>query len=345
MNLADQTTNYELIKRARHQHALMAPSKASPETQQAYAREWERLVGKKRGEADAIWKAVCQTDKKRTYYRRVAAVRHMLRIKLGRCLQHQDLCQRAQDWNGWQNELKEIAHLLDLDKLVTAAAGHCPLEDPKPRSSKRRHLTKFPADWREQLARKFRGSQYEGAVLCNILSGCRPHELQTTGINVSRTPDGGAVISVRGAKVKDNTQGQEWRKLRYESHPYIQRLLEILDVPPGAVVPVKVGSKVSYTSAVRRAGWSLWPNVKKDITPILFRHSLISDMKYQGWNPDEISATLGHISAKTRSLYGHRNLGGNGSLGLKEVTAAKPIRSANRKNSFSIPTPKRGPQP
>lgn len=337
----DPKARFDLVKKARQRHTLMAPGKASTDTQQGYEREFDRLVGQER-EATDIWRAVCQTDKKRTYYRRVAAVRHGIRKWLGDYLRHQDACQRAGNWSAWQEDLKSIEALLDLDELVAAAAGHCPLAAPKRRTSKRQHLAKFPTDWRNQLGSRFRGNSYEAAFLVSALTGCRPHELET-GINVTRTSDG-VIFTVFGAKVK-NTQGQKFRTLKYGDHPYVTRLLEILDIPEGTTVPVKVQSKVNWTSAIRRAGRALWPNARKDVTPYLLRHALASDLKRQGWDPDEISAVLGHCSAKTRSLYGTWSSGGSSPLGLKEVTAAKPVRSVEREQSFNIPTPKRGPKP
>lgn len=342
MTSDEQKAGFDLIKKARQQHALMAPSKASLATLQEYEREFDRIVGERR-EATDIWRAVITTDSKRTYYRRAAALRHGVRTWLSDYLRHQDSCQRAGDWNSWQKSLESIDALLELDELVTKSAGHCPLATPKRRASKRQHLSKFPANWRDQLAARFRCDPYEAVFLICALTGCRPHELERPrGINVTATSDG-VLLSVRGAKVKDDTQGQEWRIFDYGDHPFVLRLREILNMSEGATVSVAVESKVKWTTILRGFGWSLWPitvkakdkegktRIKKiEVTPYLLRHALASDWKRQGWDLDEISAGLGHVSSKTRSLYGHWSSGGSSPLGLKGITAAKPVRSAER---------------
>ncbi|MFC4275331.1 site-specific integrase [Achromobacter aloeverae] len=330
-----QEQHDDLLSIVRQRLTLKAPSDSSTDTRQGYVREFNRLDGEHGRSAHDIWNLARKTTSAGTYGRRVAA------LKYGIVKMLEDYLARANHQKPQRDDMDAIQEVLELDRLVSSAAKPYPA-NPKSRvrpgsqvmgrRSQRQNLRRFPDDWRNQLARKFIGMQYEKAYLISALSGLRPHELQR-GIEVQWTSDE-FTLSIWGAKVKGEIQGQPVRNIVYDvNHPFVARLLQLVELGEGAVALVSVPSKVAWTSALRRAGRTLWPNVKKDVVPYLLRHALISDMKRAGGDPDEISAALGHRSARTKSRYGSWAAGGKNPLLPKRATAAKPIRHLDSKPS------------
>lgn len=302
---------FALIKQARLRLSQLAPSTASTKTKEEYDREFTRLLGAGDRTAAELWAHACHTASKRTYYRRTAAIRHGVRTLLADYLRHQDWCQRQSEWSLWQRDLVVIRELIELDQLMAAAAGQCPISAVQHRKSKRRHLAKFPADWRYLLANEMKGRPYEAAYLVSMLSGCRPQELES-GVEVAMHEDQ-LTLKIKGAKVKGDRQGQETRELAYSlNSELVQRLGEVLNLARGSTCTMEVASKVNWTSALRRAGRKLWPG-SHEVTPYLLRHALASDLKLNPtYDAEDVSALLGHQSGKTASAYGHWRSGRKG---------------------------------
>lgn len=325
--MTERTTEecFAIVKDARNQLKSMPASKASEATISGYAREFDRLVGESGREPAELWAAVCNTSSKRTYHRRVAALRHNLRLELEAALRRQDQHQRANDSPAWQQEIEYVASLLELTQLVEASRGKCPLENPKPRSSKRQALRGLPSDWREQVGQAMKTSKYYVAYLAAAVTGCRPDELER-GLQVS-VANGEISFTIEGSKVKE-LQGQPTRSIVYsldKSHALLDELVAYVQAH-GTEMTIRVPSKVNFTSAIRRVGRLLWPRRQAEITPYCLRHAAANDFK-AAFEREQVSAALGHAVDATASMYGQHQMSRSGGLQPLSVQAERSIKA------------------
>lgn len=342
--MTERTTEecFAIVKDARNRLKSMPASKASEATISGYAREFDRLVGESGREPVDLWAAVCNTSSKRTYHRRVAALRHNLRLQLEAALRRQDQHQRANDTPAWLQEIEYVASLLELAQLVEAARGKCPLENPKPRSSKRQALRGLSPDWREQIGQAMKTSKYHIAYLVAAATGCRPDELER-GIQVC-VANGEITFTIVGSKVKE-LQGQPTRSIVYtiDESPSLVHELVVYMQANGTEMTVRVTSKVNFTSAIRRIGRLLWPRRQAEITPYCLRHAAANDFK-ASLEREQVSAALGHAVDATASMYGQHQMSRGGGLKPSSVRAERSIKHTRSAHpSHSGPAQRRTP--
>jgi integrase len=200
------------------------------------------------------------------------------------------------------------------------------------RNSKRKALAGLPTNWREALCQKGLAGKYGVAMLVAALTGCRPAELER-GVKVWRTFDVErnqylVHFEISGAKVKA-MQGQPSRHMAYPEqncHPLVALLKESLTKLDDNKRLIRVEKAVNFTVEVRRIAASLWPKHPHTITPYCFRHQWAADAKRMG-TVDSVSQGLGHVSSKTRRIYGTA-LQCSSSLALRPVIieAERPIK-------------------
>lgn len=319
------------ILEARRLLSALPATNISPETEKAYRREVSRLISKTRSpdqleSPDRFWAAVCDTQSKRTYYRRVAAVRFGMRVMLEGALRTE--------------KIETLRFLIGLSKKVDEARGDCPIKAPKRRHSKRQDIRGLPSDWRESMAAEMKRTPHHRPFLVLAVVGCRAEEL-TKGVRVIATRNA-LTLHIQGAKVKE-TQGQPTRQITYEdidanTHPLVQALHReiwsesIIDEDSLEVLIRIDGEKSGFSSAIRRAGHRLWPRRRNEITPSCFRHAAASDFK-EYLAADEVSAAIGHCVDATKSRYGQRQMSsGNSGLQPSSVKAERVIRATSQKN-------------
>ncbi|MGA4079917.1 hypothetical protein ACI2VA_08645 [Ralstonia nicotianae] len=327
MILRTDEERFAIVKDARQRLREIPASKANAATLEGYEREVERLVGETGRDHMDLWAAACDTSSKRTYYRRLAAIRHCLRTNLELRLRLQDQLQRSGDKATWQVEIEHLAGLVELAAVIGGAEGSCPIQQARPRKSKRQTLRGLPLDWREQMLERFRTSKYLLPYVVQALSGCRPDELQN-GVTVRRDTHNIEFV-VLGSKVKE-TQGQPIRSIRYSTagtHPLVVEILKHLPTEGSSVVDV--ANKDSYTSALRRVGRQIWPRRQSEITPYCLRHAAAADWKAH-LSPEEVSSALGHAVDATASQYGQRQMSGGGGLCPSQIAAERPIKPTRR---------------
>lgn len=317
-NSETQIMNAETEKLARQLlDQLPAPVNISAGTRSEYEREFKRLLRKSQSAApDYLLTVARDTSSPRTYYRRIAAIKYGLR----------NLAEKALD----QNKPEVLDYLGSLHKLLNQQAGACPIASPKPRHSKRKDLKGLPSTWRELMYGGFLKSKYRVPYLIMAITGCRPEELQTPGVMVSKSSEM-LTFTITGAKCKDS-QGQPIREISYsinDPHPLVQSLLADKEFK---IDLISVSSKKNYTSAIRRVGRKLWAGRKSEITPYCLRHAAASDFK-DHLSPDKVSEAIGHLSAATKRLYGQRQMSRSGGLKPSAVSASRPIKANKAKFS------------
>lgn len=212
-NSEDQIMSTETEKLARQLIAELPAPVISARTKSDYVRTFQRLLRKSGSAApDQLLAAAKNTSSPRTYYKRIAAIKYGLR----------NLAEQALD----RNKPVVMDYLESLYKLLNQQAGACPIGSPKPRHSKRQDLTGLPPRWRELMYAGFLKSKYRVPYLVMAITGCRPEELQSPGVMVSKSNDM-LTFTVTGTKVSD-LKGQPIREISYsinDPHPLIQSLL------------------------------------------------------------------------------------------------------------------------
>lgn len=341
MNDSQKENAYASIRRARALKKHLVPSKASPKTKVDYELTFTRLLSACSPKTPGgCFAAMSNTSSKRTYYKRLAAVRHVIQEGIQSTLQEQDRHQVAGDLDAWLKSVRKLDFLMALHDTMEVHGGACPLASPSPRRSKRRTLRSLPLDFREQMYSAMGASKYRLAYLVSALTGCRPEELEY-GVRI-RDEDGQLILHVIGAKVVEGQQGQAWREIGYstdDEHSLVQALLIELRSIGTAELLIAVESKVAWTSHLRRIGRALWPRIKSETTGFTLRHMAASDWKASGLSEDEVSMALGHAVSRTSSFYGQRQISrGAGMLqptSVRAATAVKQTRTARPRTTRS----------
>jgi integrase len=329
VNVSDPSV---IILAARQLLSQLPSSNASIPTREAYKRELHRLIAKSKARTpDQLFAAVCDTRSKRTYYRRIASVRHGLRNMIEEALQ--------------QERIGILEFSIGLHAKLHEHQGECPITDPKPRHSKRQDLRGLPENWREAMYCDLqkRDNQFQLAYLVAAVSGCRPEELRA-GISIVVTETVLTVKILHGAKVKES-QGQPCREIVYimdsDTHHLVQTLHKEIFCKSFVhndfgEIGVKIEKKSGFTSALRRTGRRLWPSRHSEITPYCLRHAAASDWK-ACLPEDDVSAALGHFAPDTKRLYGQCQMSKGGALRPASVRADRSVKPRSKAALFSSP--------
>ncbi|WP_324711027.1 hypothetical protein [Pseudomonas citronellolis] len=321
---------FEIIRTARQRMKELPSRSLSQSTGDGYVREYNRMVGDEGANPEKLWSAICATQSKSTYRRRVAATIHCCRTQLQEALRSQDVAQRAGDLNSLRYQAEVIEEIVGILNIIERNKGQCPLENTARRKSKRSDLKYLPSNWRDQLHKQLEGSKYELAYLVEAVSGCRPGELEK-GVKVIFSKESG-LLTIRvdnGVKVTDQ-KGQPWREITYrvDQSPLVRALYEVCrKVAPAEIeTVVEVEKTTNWRAALSSAGQKLWPRLRFRVCPYHLRNAAASDWKRAWLSEEEISAALGHCVTKTSSNYGQFQIGqGGGGLSPVEVRAARPV--------------------
>jgi integrase len=244
-------------------------------------------------------------------------------------------CDKSPDPDERRAARRRMARLVE---ALEADLYEGPIQLPTTRKvSKRRGLSRLPADWRAQMIRAAKPrDRLPLAVLA--LSGCRPAELRM-GIQVEALPDGRVRIRVSGAKVRAD-RGQPWREIVEDpraalghelGHALWKRLGEVGGAIEVRIEPAGHAFQDRVSRLARRLGF-------RGISAYSFRHQMSADLKalVAGGQLSgvEASAALGHASARMRKHYGHRSQSRRSGGRAPQVRAARPVRSGYTTLSF-----------
>ena len=159
------------------------------------------------------------------------------------------------------------------------------------------------------------------------------------GVTLTAT-DQGVGVHIAGAKVRE-TAGQPWRSftLKYEHIPewFLHEVRE-----KGKMV-VRVEEDALRAHLGRLSDCVFHPNEKGasrssksrlKLSAYVFRHALVTEMREDGWETQNIAAVIGESSADTVRLYGIRVRTRSKSpkvlaIDVKSVQAARPVRAVD----------------
>ncbi len=340
--MKSQEEIFEIVRTARQRMKELTARRLSQSTADGYVHEFNRMVGDEGANPERLWAAICATQSKSTYRRRVAATIHCCRVQLQEALRRQDAAQRTGDMNTVKHQVAVIEEVVGILNIIDGHKGQCPLAHTVRRKSKRSDLKYLPNNWRDQLYKQLKGSKYELAYLVEAISGCRPGELEK-GVKLICSKDSG-LLTVRidnGVKVTGQ-KGQPWREVTYrvDQSPLVTALFEACkNVVAGTnriEMVVYIEKTTNWRAALSSAGQKLWPRLRFRVCPYHLRNAAASDWKRAGLSEEDISAALGHCVNKTSSNYGQFQIGqGGGGLIPFNVRAARSVLETRS------PTPER----
>lgn len=173
--------------------------------------------------------------------------------------------------------------------------------------SKKEDLGKFPESLLEQFLEINRSSEsYRilGSIQC--LTGCRPEELKN-GVTI-RALKQSIEFSFKGAKT-GMQKGQEWRKFEIDTAFLPAWLVETFKSSSGETFQLK--STDAMRSHYSRISLKLVdengkpPLSPPPLSPYIFRHLLVTELRESGWTDEEIAPLIGDQTGDTvRSHYG-----------------------------------------
>lgn len=174
--------------------------------------------------------------------------------------------------------------------------------------------------WREKIFARLAEvkSPWLTCAAVAALTGVRPDELN--GIIIERR-NGALRFTVNGSKVSEHKgQPQRWLTVS-DSGPEFLHLWALTAVPYTVEVPNLKNPKDAFSAALARAGVQAFGDTAPRMSGYVYRHALTSDLKADGFSPEQISATLGHSVSRTASYYG-RAIGGK--TGVRQLVAEVP---------------------
>jgi len=301
-------------------------------------------------------------DRKQTFQALKSALRWQALEQLQMILREQDRLQRAGQrgapWKRLVLELKPILHRLkSIDALSRAECLAWTDRPAKPSKSKRRILPRLDEDWRQRfLDINATSETYRHAGVLLVHCGLRPTEL-ASGVRVRYSPKGVRVL-IAGAKVRE-TAGQPWRTFLLDPGQLPVWFVEDLKEQGRTLIQVDPDPLRAHLNRMSQA--VLNPrNRKRDqdliLSAYVFRHALVTDLREQGWETEQIAACIGESSAATLSYYGTRRHSGSRSVkptvamvpnSVRTPRAVRPLDSSglnaqlNKKRSRKVPAPRR----
>jgi integrase len=318
------------------------PERAVSEaTKQQYGNDFKLMVERGSGQ----FHPEEGTQSKRTFYRRRAAATFCCQRLLGWGLAEQDKAQKAGDWGKVVQLVGSLEFALSIleryppqktagDALKAGAV--CPIEDPKPRHSKRQGLAHLPADWRQRMWEIIpSASKYRAAIAVLQLAGARPSELEG-GVEVFAEYDGSLRVAIHGTKRGvDVRHGRETRIITIANDTPAAMWLWKTCMERDGFIAVRIVSPRRLADEVTRLGRRLWPRKKDTVSPYSYRHAFAADVKTQfpdDW--DTIAAALGHSVPETQRLYGRAQQSRGGGARFLEISATPSPKGERAKKMY-----------
>lgn len=233
-----------------------------------------------------------------------------------------------------QGEMRRFAHLANLNRDFCLEMAGETKRLPQPKSRMLKHLRD---GWREQFLEAVQFSDH--AMPCALMNACgvRPVELQS-GVQLAMAQDN-VLVRINGGKVREHT-GQPWREFQLARGAIPVWAYEQVRAAGGMTVHAEPEGLRKY---IARVSEKLFPRHKPPkpndvlLSPYVFRHAVVSDMRAEGWDDEDIAAAIGESSAATVAWYGlNWNAGGRRSHKARAVAivrdsvqTARPVRPAS----------------
>ena len=245
---------------------------------------------------------------------------------------------------------------------------------PQPTKNLVRLLNRCKPDWQSIFlaANAASGSQYRSHALLQAITGLRPAEFEPVKSNPKRktlkgdTSPGVLVtmlsnqrirIRIPGSKVTQDA-GHVERSFEVPADAFPAWFLNELATAGGSKRYVaKPQALRDHYERISVQAFGKKPEDPKRLwlhaTPYCFRHALATNLRWSGWEVEEIAGVLGQRSADTQKHYGFRKSGQKKpityiepSIARDTVQTTQPIKPQTSPwtSNTCVATPNRGPQ-
>ncbi len=221
------------------------------------------------------------------------------------------------------------------------------------RNSKKNQLHHFGRDWTSRLWAQIPADfRYRDIVAVHLLIPVRPEEFVpgarpngwSSGVIVTQTADGHLCLSWQPVKTHAGKFGSPRVEITLDpikAGGPAQYLASKCASSGGRLI-ICVRSKNAVRKAIGRLGRKIFPQVKQMMTPYLFRHQFIADLKATCGAGEAVAAAAGHCVDDTQTHYGRRERGHrrHGIVRIYTVRRPKPgnvarARTLARKRKIS----------
>ncbi len=206
-------------------------------------------------------------------------------------------------------------------------------------NSKKHVLADLPEAWDECLwAATAEGWLYRDALAVHLLAPVRPEELVpgqrpngwSHGVTVELRSSNRLAITFAPVKSHGGLYGTEITTIIID--PTIAgdaaAFLASRCAGEGGRLMVSIASKNAARKAIAALGRKALPELNKTITPYVFRHQLIADLKATFGAGEEVAAAAGHGNDRTQAGYGCVQHGRK-RKGHLAITSARKPRTGN----------------
>jgi integrase len=207
--------------------------------------------------------------------------------------------------------------------------------------SKKTQLPLLKTGWQDRFLEINEKSRvYCDAGVLLRYCGLRPEEL-AKGVRVE-LKDGHVCVQIKGAKVRDGIAGQPWRTMSLNAEMLPQRFVEKIKQSSILNVCVSPDALRQHLKRTTEAviGHVFQGNEKIWISAYMFRHSLVTEMRHDGWDEQTLATVLGELTVDTAKSYGRRVRAGtkHPSIAIirSSVQAALPIKPSSKSGDFTF---------
>lgn len=305
--------------------------------------------------------------KKSTFYKMYSAYRWRALDRLNELLIFQNTMQavgdRSKKWLGCVAELEgAMAYLEAIDAVSHEGCLALSRGKVVRSQSKKEVLTRLKPGWFEAfLAQSQKSITYRSPALLMCLCGFRPEELNgdrrlkrglVPGIE-ARLTDEHVIVKIPGAKVR-RTAGQPERSFALRRDALPDWFIEELMAAGGSKIYTEKPANIARHFT--RVSEQLYPrkHLKRPhdilISPYVFRHFLVTNLRDAGWETEEIAVVLGESVGDTVRHYGLGRRSASKSPRVSEVvrgtaSGARTVRPVDRSGLKAVRKPGAAPKP
>jgi integrase len=251
--------------------------------------------------------------KKQTFNAMRSALKRRALSRVTHILRAQDALQKLGDLSvQWQRSVLQLQSALKEAEVINDLNRQTLLDMTERQSvqsfSKRKQLQWLKEGWQDEfLALNAKSPTYKATGVLLRFCGLRPVELEK-GVIVT-AEDGVITVEIQGGKVREGYAGQPWRRFALKKE--ILPAWFVKDVEREGSIAVSADPE-GLRSHLARLSEKLFPRRRKAgkrdviLSAYLFRHSLVTELREDGWDSVDIAGLIGESTADTVRWYGLR---------------------------------------
>jgi len=194
--------------------------------------------------------------------------------------------------------------------------------------SKSKKYQKLPEKWNERYFKYVidSKSKYIDAIALLEISGCRPSELENSGISIELEKDGSIRIVIESKKTHDGKYGQEYRifNVKTDSLQFNYLKEKLVKNPYGFFIFIH--SAKNLGNQMSKFSDKVFPRMKTPISPYTYRHHFAMNVKTAlNDDFDAIAIAMGHSNDKSQTYYA-RSSKSSGKFSIENIEGSRDVK-------------------